>query len=1003
MKLKTIFKPSVWALSSTFFGILFATVIVGNAVTTEYRGQINSFLGINSYQIVDDSSNDTPNATYYESPYIKTRRYKNPQTNKWEYQVKKNYDAMREYCVYTAADVAREGMVLLWNDDNALPLKEGEKVNVLGQASSPLNFNASGQGSGFHAMNYTGNIAGALENNNLIVNQDLYNLVCKQATPYKHSTYMLSSDDVQAYGYKGGEIPYNNIKETLESGLTQYGDAAIYVISRLGSEAGDTNDYTEGYIDGNYQDLHQEEVKTLEGLVKLKSEGKLKKIILLLNTCNNMQFKNIKKYDIDACVNIGNPGTGAYIAIADVLTGRANPSGKLADSILFDGYSAPATANFGNLEWSEVSGVQGNATYSRNGNYIVYQEGIYVGYKYFETRYEDIVLNQGNANGLFGVKCSSGNWKYEEEVAFPFGHGLSYTTFEKTNFKVVERENQFICSVDIKNTGSVKGKETFEVYYQSPYTEYDKQNLVEKSAVKLIGFNKTKELEPNESETLNVVVDKKDLASYDSYNKGTYILEKSDNYFLATGDNAHDALNNILALKGKSVMNGMDKEGNSSFAYKYSVSRDDFETYSKAPRTGNKIENRFNDADLNLCSYTQDQKVRYLSRSDWAGTYPASATKLKCVNPEMVKAMRYGQELETPAKTSLPLYGQDNGLSLIDLLYENYNSEKWDLLLDEMTFEEQAKLVTYGSNAVAGAASVAAPGFKSGDGPAGMRDQAGSVCYPSGPIKAQTFNKDLILRLGSAMGMEYMDAGYVGIYGPGADIHRTIFSGRNWEYYSEDGILSGYMLAREVEGLQKRGIIPFTKHFALNDQERNRYGVTTWANEQTIRENYLSSFQRAVEEADMHGLMSSFNRIGCTWAGNHKGLLTDILRTEWGFEGVVETDAGVGAHMTSNLNYANGVMAGQDLWMAGGNTAVFNDTKNNPDVAYAVRIGAKNNLFAQLHSYAMNGVKSGTKIIEVTPWYVNTLLGLEIGVGIVLGLCLLATGFGAYLKYRRKE
>lgn len=524
-------------------------------------------------------------------------------------------------------------------------------------------------------------------------------------------------------------------------------------------------------------------------------------------------------------------------------------------------------------------------------------------------------------------------------------------------------------------------------YIQKPYTTYDKENNIEKSSIEFAEVEKTKLLKPGEKQTLNLSINKEELASYDSYGKRTYILE-AGNYYISTGEDSHDALNNILSKKGKTVSDGMDKEGNSSFAFEYKVEKDDFETYSVSKETGKSITNQFDNADLNIYQNTSDQKMTYLSRSDWAKTYPTDAVPLSCLNDGMIKDMQYGQDITPDTSLKMPTYGASNGINLISLLYEDYDSPLWDKLLDQTTFEEQSKLTTWGSNAIAGVPSIAAPGAQSHDGPAGIRDAENSVAYPGETTMSNTFNKPLIEDLGNAMGMELMDLGYVGLYGPGANIHRNNFAGRNFEYYSEDGTLSGIMLNAQIKGLRNRGIIPFTKHFALNDQERNRYGVTVWANEQTIREVYLKAFKLSITDGKSNGLMSSFNRIGCTWSGAHKGLLTEVLRNEWGFQGMVETDAAVGNHQVEQLAMVNGVLAGQDLWMMGTDQNVYGKYKDYPQVALTIRQAAKNNLYAQLHSFAMNGIKSGTKIIEITPWWKNTITGLEIGVGIVTFVCL---------------
>ena len=997
-----IFKRSFWGLSTTFWGLMLGAVIVGGQIAETYSGQINSFLNIDTFIKVDDSTNDTPDVMYFKSDFMQYRWHKN-EDGKFEFQQRWNKEGLNSYIRDVTKRVDAEGTVLLWNNNNALPLKNDSKISLFGTNQLPSNYITSGEGSGAHAANTNDSLKACLEADGVKVNPDLYSKYEIAGMGKKWKMFnSWPNGDLNVVEFSVNEVKFDEIKTTADATVSQYGDAAIMIISRNGSENGDLNFNAPESINGNYQDLTNEEKDILDNLVKYKNDGKIKNIVLVLNTCNPMQMKNISKYDIDACLWSGNGGTSSFRALGDVLTGKLDPSGHLADTYLYDNYSAPSTVNQGDFTYTDYNSLPATTTYTHNTKYLVYQEGIYVGYKYFETRYEDQVLNQGNASGTFGVKNSSSNWVYNQEVAFPFGHGGSYATFERSDYKVTYNNGLYNCSIKIKNTSSeYSGQDTFQIYLQKPYTEYDKQNNIEKSSVELVGFAKTKSLKPNEEQTLNVTIKEKDLTSYDSYNKKTYILEKGD-YYLATGLSSHDALNNILKAKNASS-SYYDNQGDAKYVHKIEKTEDDFTTYSVSEKTGNKITNQFDNADVNLYKNTQDQKTTYLSRSNWEGTYPTGAS-LKCTNLDMINDMQYtlaSEEVNNTEGVNMPLYNQDNGLSLIDLMYEDYNSEKWNQLLDQMSYEEQCKLVLYGSNAIAGAASINAPGAKSMDGPAGMRLAEGTNAYPSETLMATTFNLPLIEEMGEAFGMEMLSNGYTGIYGPGANIHRSNNSGRNFEYYSEDGVLSGLMLNAELKGLTNKGVIAFAKHFLMNDQERNRYGVATFANEQTIREIYLKAFQYSIEEDNTIGLMSSFNRIGCTWTGAHKGLLTEVLRNEWGFKGVVETDAGAADFMTHKMALVNGVVAGQDLWMMGKEGNEFGEYKSNPVVAQGIRRACKNNLYAQVHSNTMNGLKSGVLIVEVTPWWKNLILGLEIGVGIVTFACLGLTITSFILK--RKE
>ena len=990
-----LFKRSVWSLTTLFFGIAFAASLVGQDIATANEGWINSTLKINPYIQVDDSENTTPDVMYYTSPFIRTRWHLNAETGKYELETKKNSELIRKNALMWSRSVDEEGSVLLKNDNQALPLTSGAKVSLFGISQDPSCFLATGQGSGYIAPNFTDSLVEDLTSDGVEVNPKLADKYSDLALTGKYGTTSKSNAAVSDSNYvefETDEVPYSEISSTVDSTISEYGDAAIFILSRLGSENGDTDFSASQNCDNNYMDLTLTEAGILTQLTSLKESGKIKKIILVLNTCNAMQFKNIAKYDVDSILQIGTGGTASFLALSDVLTGKADPNGHLADTYLYDSYSNPATVNFGDFTFTEMgSGLPSDNQYTHNTKYVVYQEGIYVGYKYYETRYEDMVLNQGNAKGTFGAKNSSNEWTYNQEVIYPFGYGSSYATFEESDFKVVEKNDSIICSCTIKNTSETySGKDVFQVYVQKPYTQYDKENGIEQSSVNLAAFAKTKLLKPGEQETLNVTIDKKDLATYDANNKKTYILEAGD-YYISMGNGAHDALNNILTKKGKGVADGMDAEGDSSKAFLYQVAEEDDTTYSKSV-TGKEITNRFDDVDINKYEGTSDQHVTYLSRNDWQGTYPTKAVKLKCTSSKMIQDMQYGSKtVEEDPTAVMPQYNQENGLSLIDLLYDDFDDEKWNQLLDEMSFEEQCRIVTYGANAFAGADSISAPGGSISDGPAGVRNYKGALAYPNETIMASTFNTDLVKNLGIAWGYELLDLGCNAIYGPGAGIHRSNLSGRNWEYFSEDGILSGFMLDSELAGLTSEGVICYTKHCILNDQERNRYGGTVWANEQSIREIYLTSFEKACESSSANGIMSSFNRLGCTWAGGSKALMRDILRTEWGFKGTTITDAAVSSLQITEEGYVKGVLAGQTMWLGGAGSNTFGSASSTATVRQAIRKAVKYNLYTQLHSSAMNGMKSGIRIVEVDPWWKSAIHTLAIVTGVLTGICFVMT------------
>ena len=1011
-----LFSRSTWGLLAMFFAILFAILLIAEPIMVANEGWINGFLDIETSKKVDDTANETPDVMYYKPDFMQWRWKWNDTEEKYVFETRWNREGLYNYLNSVSKNVNTEGSVLLKNERGVLPLKKDSNVALYGISQISSNYITTGQGSGFHAANTSDNLRACLVNNGVEVNSRLYDSYERAAQMHKYSSFGTAPGGDQNYvEFKVDEAPFSEVEEASDASVGQgVSDNAVFIISRMGSENGDTDFSAAGHIDNNYMDLTAEEESVLEKLAAYKEGGKIDGIVLVLNTCNAMQFKTIAKYPVDSILWVGTGGTTSFRALADVLTGKADPNGRLADTYAYDNYSAPSTVNQGNFTYAQHSGVPATETYAHSTKYLVYQEGIYVGYKYYETRYEDMVMNLGSAVGSFGAKNSAGDWKYSEEVAYPFGYGSSYATFEQSDFKVVRKDDNFFARVTVTNVSEqeISGKDVFQLYIQKPYTEYDKKNGVEKAAVELAGFAKTRLLAKGESQDLEIKLNLRDFASYDAYGAGTYILEAGD-YYLAAGKNSHDAVNNIIAVKGAVNEAYSDGNGNSAMVYKVNIEADDFDTYSTS-QSGGKIENRLSDADINLYANTADQKIKYLSRSNWADTYPKQAVSMTCANAGMVADMQYGKEIPVDESVEMPVTGANNGLSLIQFMYEDFdNDELWDKLLDQLTIGDNAtandysNLTLLGALKISHATSVNAPGCKVMDGPAGIRDAADSHAYPGETIMATTFNKALIEQLGEAFGMEMQYLGYAALYGPGANIHRNAFGGRNFEYFSEDGILSGYMLDAELKGFAKMGIITYTKHFVLNEQERNRYGVCVWANEQSIREIYLKAFQISIEDEDCDtvGLMTSFNRLGCTWSGAHKGLLTDILRGEWDFKGAVMTDAAVGGHMGVGGNYralASAIVAGQTIWLGDVRAQGFGQYMKNPVVMQAIRKACKYNLYSQLRSSAMNGMKSGMRIVELRPWWKDALLAAQIISGFIACAAALMTAASFVLpKYLR--
>ncbi len=622
-----------------------------------------------------------------------------------------------------------------------------------------------------------------------------------------------------------------------------------------------------------------------------------------------------------------------------------------------------------------------------NDSYVVYQEGIYVGYKYYETRHEDAVMGQGNTKG----------YDYHADVAFPFGYGLSYTEFTYGDYTVEENEEDYTVEVTVTNTGNTAGKKIVQVYLQKPYTEYDVENKVEKAAVELVGFGKTGEIEPGASETVEILVPKYLMRTYDSVKAKSYIVEEGT-YYLAVSDSAHDAVNKILSAKGYDA----DAKMSRTDAYEFEVDEEqakDLTELASTGATGTKITNHFDDTDLNTYE-NYEGEITYLSRSDWTNTWPqpVSITLTEAMAKDIVN------EFETESGYEMPKYEQMNEIMLANMIGREYDDPDWELLLDQMSFDEQVTLITNSFHNTKVVTSIQKPATKETNGPQGITDSfingnSSGMAFPAEVIMAATWNTELMEDIGECIGEQGLKSRTHGVYGPAANIHRTAYSGRNYEYFSEDGFLSGAMAAPEVAAIEDKGVYVLLKHFALNDQETNRAGVTTWGNEQAIREIYLTAFEIPTVEANVHGYMTVMNRIGAAWGGAHAGLLNDVARGEWGFKGYVITDCTVNSTYTDSLV---GLQGGSDIW-DGVNSIELTDEslyeyQNDPYVCQLMRQAVHRLLYVQANSSAMNGLSQFDRVVELTTWWQKLLIGLQVGFGL-----LALSGVLIFINAKRKE
>jgi beta-glucosidase len=792
-----------------------------------------------------------------------------------------------------------------------------------------------------------------------------------------------TTPDVYGEGsFAVNEVPVSAYTSEVTSSFADYADAAIVVIGRSGGESSDLA--TTPDADGStYLQLTGDE----EDMLALAAEN-FDTVVVLLNTQNPLELDFLEEYPVSAALWVGAFGQTGATAVGEALTGVINPSGALVDTYAYDSLSAPSMANFGDYTIA-------NSELDRGDKYLVYGEGIYVGYHYYETRYEDVVLGTEDA----------ANFDYSAEVQFPFGFGDSYTSFEWSDYSVTEEDSSYEVAITVANTGDVAGKDIVQVYLQSPYTEYDQQNGVEKPSVKLAGYTKTSELEAGATETVTVSVPKESMKSYDADGAGTYILDAGD-YYISAGENSHVALNNILAAKGFTTADGMDADGNADFSFQTTVDELDSTTYSVSQATGTAITNQFDDVDVRA----YDEEFTYLSRSDWTGTWPTTFADGNWTAPDtMIDALEISfteddAAAEPITETTNEEYGQ---LSAATLIGEDVESPLWDALIEQASVEEIDALVRIGGYATQTVESIALPGTIDKDGPAGISSTLvggdNGIGYPTPIMLASTWNDELAEAMGDAVGEESLQLGVTGWYAPSMNIHRSPYSGRNFEYYSEDALLSGKMGAAVVAGAQAKGTLVFVKHFALNDQEANRVGGAVFANEQSTREIYLAPFETTVRESDARGIMASMNRIGARWSGAHAGLMTETLRNEWGFAGVVVTDqASFSVFAYEDLRA--GIEAGTDLWLNTDSALwALSDDDMTPTVVANMQRAAKNVAYAVANSNAMNGIAADSEIVSVTPLWQWGLIALTVILGAVILLIVVLTTRRLIIQSRSKS
>ena len=1041
-------KKAIWSGLSAACSLVLAVSIGVGGILEGYKATIDTQLGTTSEKLVSKSTEDEP----LYSRFTPSKEVLNEDgTGNSHALIEKAMDLNRRQ--------ASEGAVLIKNSDvegQGLPIAQGSNVTLLGIRSEiPM------LGSSFGLRLYgpcitleqalsqnKTDFAHTIVNNAKIdkktgemaltptisewtgeefefdgagmqVNPVMSDIYAQLNGKYKHGHSEMTSPKYDPMEPSVDEITQTN--PDFKSSFAEYGDAAIVVVSRPFAES---IDYQPG---GVVEGLGAEEPLQLTNnerdAIKLAKEAS-DNVVVILNTSNPVEIKELADDpEVDAILWIGFPGAYGMLGVADVLSGKVNPSGALVDTYATKNMSAPAMQNMGDFEYANADQI----TREDSKNYVVEAEGIYSGYRYYETRYYDAVMGKGNATSTVGAYASNGGWNYADEVVYPFGHGLSYTTFSK-QFEgepvvSIEKDAETGCTnafvtfnVKVTNTGDVAGKTPVQIYGQAPYVE----GGVEKSAIQLLNFEKSKLLEPGESQVVPVKVDLEYIASYDaSYDNGdgtfgTYVMDPGT-YWFSIGDGSHDAVNAVMAAQGVSASR-LTGKADASRAWSLEVTEDVLprDAFS-ITKTGAKVSNQLDYADWN---HFQPGEVTYLSRADWAGTWPKTYTGLTVTNEQLLNDLngKYYQT-KTDDDTSAVKWDQKSDVMIWDLAGRDFDDPLYNEATDKMSLEEALYLDTFGGPSIPGIASLGSVEHymteNAGNGVVvalnATKDPGAPWAIPADDVNAAwnptvfgnavltaaCFNNDLYYELGSFIGEESLFTGIAMLWGPGLNTHRHAYNGRNGEYYSEDPVLCGNAAMEFAIGALNYGLIASPKHFAFNDQETNRAGIAPYMTEQRAREAELRAWQIAFEatkydtedtDAGMRGLMTSFSKIGSVECTVSRGLMTNILKDEWGFQGYAVTDIYDDTDLWTAV-LTSGVTCFDTRGMSGfygsttletcptfsqqvdGSTIGPDSVAGDATVQAAAKESAHNMLYAMAQSNLMNRYNSTSHVEQQMTWW----------------------------------
>ena len=1015
-----------WRGLTALSASLLTVVICGTTIAYANANLINARIGTSNFKYVNTGSEDE-DVTYFDSDYESLA------------DVVAAKEALTE-------EITEEGTVLLKNNNSALPLDISSETVTLWGLNSHYPTLGGMIGSSAVVNEDAGqesyDIEAALTAKGYTLNQTMIDLYSsEEAAGYARTAgHSLSPSFGPIYEnpstYDVGELPSSLYTDDVLSSAD--GTVALVVISRDSSEAADYEvDMTTGTDDSYERPLA---LSTYEKEMIELAKAHSTKVVVMLNTSNALEIEDLKNdSEIDSIVWVGDPGALGFLGVADVLSGEENPSGYLTDTYAVNSASSPAMVNFGVYTYvnSSDSGASDALDANDKGDwYLVETEGIYDGYKYYETRYEDSVLNQGKATSTSGSSTGSA-WKYEDEVTYSFGYGLSYTTFEQTLDSVeVNIGGTSTATVTVTNTGSVAGKSAAQLYVQAPYIS----GGIEKSAIQLVGFAKTSELAPGESETLTITFDASYFASYDETSEkadgtvGAWVLDAGDYYF-AIGNGAHEALNNVLANKTGSTAGLVSTTSsdviNAANAIVWNLAETDIETYSE------NVENQLSDMDLN--TYI-DGAVEYTTRSDWTKGW----TTIEAFTPtEEMMAGLTNSVYELTENGDGVEWEVDSGLTILDALefdddgnyigVKDFDDEIWTKLVQQMSLDEAIQFIEKGGDDIENIDSILLPRTYSNDGPVGFSydqvagyyvrwttSQSDEATYvseddeyatysmatlPTEPVVAATFNAELIAQEGDIYAEDALWSNESQCIAPGVNLHRTPYCARNHEYYSEDSMFTSLCAVAFCDAAEAKGLNTQLKHFAFNHQESNRSGLSTFMNEQAARENELRCFQLAMSENHTSSVMTAFNRAGTVFVGAYSPLLINISRNEWGYEGAFVTD------MINGADYMNW----RDITYAGGGNALTTsayDTSEIGTMAASKSKIAKDTAFQEMMQYnikywlyqladsnAMNGLSVNTEIKRVLTWY-QWLIILAI---VLFSAATIGSGYMTIKNYKKER